>query len=1047
MGVWSNRKICRRKFSGTTSDAVSPREKRNAQLSRAAAADGIVLLKNEGAVLPLQAGASVALYGSGVTQTIKGGTGSGDVNNRNTVNFLEGMREAGYKVTDEDWLDAYEKEYRQARLAWRDGILRRINDPVHPEDFFDAYSKTPFVRPAGGEITKTGADTAVYVLSRIAGENADRLDAPGDYLLTVEEHAHLSRICALYPHVILVLNVGGVIDLSFLDELPQIQAVLLAGQGGIECGAAIADVISGKVNPSGKLTDTWAYRYEDYPSSATFSHNNGNLEKEYYSEGIFVGYRYFDTFDVPVRYGFGYGLSYTTFELGTPVIGVLEATVDNEGYMDDEFAADGGNGAANGVAGDFDFGDEADGEEADESGDVDFEELDFEEEEFDETGSEDEDGLDFVEAEELDDAALAGAAATVAAAAGDAAALAAAVDAELDPVPDDEETGIGEGISRDDVELQVDSDNPDAGPGDEAVDLCMDYGSVVYVKVPVRNTGSRAGREVVQLYASAPYGRLPKERRRLIGFAKTGLLQPGEDETVEISVPTAAMTSYDEEQSAWILEQGWYTLWVGSSLESSKQAGALKVTEEIVVEQDEPVCERRDELTELVPDQAEAKADYERRAALYERLEALDGGVDGAAAAGAVAGGMDRSAGSGAVGNGAASAAADDAIAAVASAAAGVDGVTDASYIQVETLSPDAIFYTEVIYDSNTLNADPDCLKVARDLTDEQLIGLVRGAERVVIAGQLGDAGQSVPGTAGETSHAAIEDGIAPIVLSDGPAGLRVLPTYSVKDGKVVRESSLRNMDNGFFYTEPAPEADEVYHQYATAFPVGTVLAQTWDRDLVADVGNAVAEEMKEFGVTLWLAPGMNIHRNPLCGRNFEYYSEDPVLSGRMAATITNGVQGIEGCGTTIKHFAANNQEDNRMRVDEVISERALREIYFKGFEIAVKESHPMALMTSYNLINGVHSANNYDLCTKIARDEWGFDGVIMTDWTTTTSDGGKCTASGCIRSGNDLIMPGFDADSDNLRAELAAGTLKRAELEACASRIIRCIGQSDCYE
>lgn len=199
MGAWSNRKIRRRGFSGTTSNAVSPREKRNAQLSRAAAADGIVLLKNEAALLPLAAGSKVALYGSGVTETIKGGTGSGDVNNRNTVNFLDGMREAGYVVTDMDWLDAYEKEYQQARLAWRDGILKKINDPVHPLGFFDAYSKTPFDRPAGGEVTKTDADTAVYVLSRIAGENADRLNAPGDYLLTVEEHAHLSRICALYP--------------------------------------------------------------------------------------------------------------------------------------------------------------------------------------------------------------------------------------------------------------------------------------------------------------------------------------------------------------------------------------------------------------------------------------------------------------------------------------------------------------------------------------------------------------------------------------------------------------------------------------------------------------------------------------------------------------------------------------------------------------------------------------------------------------------------------------------------------------------------------
>ena len=150
-------------------------------------------------------------------------------------------------------------------------------------------------------------------------------------------------------------------------------------------------------------------------------------------------------------------------------------------------------------------------------------------------------------------------------------------------------------------------------------------------------------------------------------------------------------------------------------------------------------------------------------------------------------------------------------------------------------------------------------------------------------------------------------------------------------------------------------------------------------------LGRMIAGEMNEFEVTLWLAPGMNIHRNPLCGRNFEYYSEDPLLAGSMAAAMTQGVQSIPGCGTTIKHFACNNQEDNRMGSDSILSERTLREIYLKGFETAIRSAQPMAMMTSYNLINGVHAANNYDICTKAARDEWGFAGAIMTDWTTTT--------------------------------------------------------------
>ena len=158
--------------------------------------------------------------------------------------------------------------------------------------------------------------------------------------------------------------------------------------------------------------------------------------------------------------------------------------------------------------------------------------------------------------------------------------------------------------------------------------------------------------------------------------------------------------------------------------------------------------------------------------------------------------------------------------------------------------------------------------------------------------------------------------------------------------------------------------------RYYTAFPVGTALAQSWNRQLLKEFGEMIAEEMEKFGVNLWLAPGMNIHRNPLCGRNFEYYSEDPLLAGSLAAAVTKGVQSKAGCGVTIKHFACNNQEDNRMGVDVHLSERALREIYCRGFEIAIKESKPAAIMSSYNLVNGVHAANSKDLCTRIVRDE-----------------------------------------------------------------------------
>ena len=226
---------------------------------------------------------------------------------------------------------------------------------------------------------------------------------------------------------------------------------------------------------------------------------------------------------------------------------------------------------------------------------------------------------------------------------------------------------------------------------------------------------------------------------------------------------------------------------------------------------------------------------------------------------------------------------------------------------------------------------------------------------------------------------------------------------------------------------------------------MGTLLAQTWDPALIEEIGDLIGDEMQRFGVTLWLAPGMNIHRDPLCGRNFEYYSEDPLLSGLAAAAVTRGVQRHPGCGTTIKHFCCNNQEDNRMFRDSVVSERALREIYLRGFGIAIRRSHPLSMMTSYNLVNGIHAANSYDLCTRIAREEFGFDGFIMTDWTT-TEQGPDCTAAGCIRAGNDMIMPGRYSDHDSIRDALADGSLSLDQLRACVTRIVRVILQSDRY-
>ena len=306
-------------------------------------------------------------------------------------------------------------------------------------------------------------------------------------------------------------------------------------------------------------------------------------------------------------------------------------------------------------------------------------------------------------------------------------------------------------------------------------------------------------------------------------------------------------------------------------------------------------------------------------------------------------------------------------------------------------------------------------------------------------ASTLGSAGIRVPGSAGETSEALeASRGVPSLIMADGPAGLRLRQSYQVDpaDGGVIPTGVLGSLENGFLDEPRHLEGADTYYQFCTAFPVGTALAQSWDPALLEEFGRAIAAEMAEFHIDLWLAPGMNIQRNPLCGRNFEYYSEDPLLSGLMAAAVTRGVQADGTRGVTIKHFACNNQEDHRMGVDARVSEQALREIYLRGFEIAVKTAAPAALMTSYNQINGVQAANNRDLCTVVARGEWGFDGLIMSDWNTTVpADGSEPWR--CAAAGNDVIMPGNPHDDADIRAALADGRLTETDVRACAGRLM----------
>ena len=464
----------------------------------------------------------------------------------------------------------------------------------------------------------------------------------------------------------------------------------------------------------------------------------------------------------------------------------------------------------------------------------------------------------------------------------------------------------------------------------------------------VQNTGGTyAGKETVQVYATLPQTGMEKEKKRLVGFAKTKCLLPGEIQQLEIKIPKNMLASFSEEQSAWYLEAGTYGIWIGADSQKLEQAWEFDVYERT--------------LTEHTCRLEAAESDAGKLSAAEEQKVHLTG------------------------------------------------------KIPAEELIP--LLYGHVEQNSSTLGA----------------------------------AGIRVPGSAGETTHALEQPyGIRALIMADGPAGIRLHQSYEVDAdlGKVYGKSVLGALENGYLEPMQKHENARTYYQFCTAIPVGTLLAQSWNVELIKEVGEMIGHEMELFHVTLWLAPGMNIHRNPLCGRNFEYYSEDPLLAGMMASAMTLGVQKVPGCGTTIKHFACNNQEDNRMGSDSILSERALREIYLKGFEIAVKDAQPMSIMTSYNLINGVHAANCYDTCTKAARDEWGFAGAIMTDWTTTNVQiQGECTAAGCMRAGNDMVMPGLPEDHENIKKELAEGTLTMAELKRCIYNTVNIVLQSNMYE
>ena len=806
------------------SGEVTQREKDNLQIAYQAACEGMVLLKNDGA-LPFRT-KKVALYGPGASMTIKGGTGSGEVNERHSVTVLEGLENRGFDITTKGWIADFEKGYAEAQAAYKIEKKKRVN-LLKPnsimEMIFDNF-RAPVGRPITQEdVDASGTDSCIYVLSRQAGEGGDRKAEKGDMFLTDEEAAAI-RFCAEhYENFLLVINCGSAIDMAFADEIPGINAILYLCQLGTEGGHAFADVVSGAVSPSGKLSDTWAKKYEDIPFSQEYSYLNGNLKEEYYKEGIYVGYRYFDSFHVEPAYPFGFGLSYTDFRIRSAAVSV--------------------------------------------------------------------------------------------------------------------EMGM------------------------------------VMVAADVANIGSSySGKEVVQLYVTAPEGQLHKEYQVLADFEKTGLLAPGERQTVQLCFDLRSIASYRETDCCYVLEKGQYILRLGNSSRNTMVIGVLVLEEEFVVSRHQHICQSVEAIEELT--------------APERREEQIAEGLP---------------------------------------------------HILVDTSGLHTVVYT---YEEPPKHYDPKVQKFLDTLSAKDMAQIVVG-----IGMFGGETRFNLPGSVGNTTSKFWDKGLANVTLCDGPAGLRIQKRSTVdKKGKV------KPVDMALSIFEAFPDAvkklmvgdpnkDTVLYQYTTAFPVANALAQTWNTELMHQVGKAIYTEMKEYGCTYWLAPAINIHRNPLCGRNFEYFSEDPKLTGSMAAAIIRGVQQEEGFYVTVKHYACNNQEDNRNYVSSNLSERALREIYLRGFEQTVREGNAKGIMTSYNKINGVYSSNSHDLCTKVLRNEWGFDGVVMTDWFST--GGNKADTALCMKAGNDLLMPGGGSYRAEILQGLRKGKISQEDLGRCCANVVRSIMNS----
>jgi len=748
--------------------------------------EGIVMLKNEHQALPLKPHEEIALFGRIQFHYYKSGTGSGGmVNVSKVTNIVDGLQESGIKLNQE-LLDVYHK--------W---------DNENPFDLGDGWGKEPWSQkemPLEDSLAARAAkrcQTAIAVIGRTAGEEQDNSLTEGSFLLSSDEKQMLTTVRRHFSKMIVLLNVGNIIDMNELLEIAP-DAILYVWQGGMTGGTGTADVLTGKISPCGKLTDTIAKHVEDYPSAPYF----GDPVRNFYSEDIYVGYRYFETFAPDkVLYPFGFGLSYTTFQIKTNDIMELS------------------------------------------------------------------DKWDFI--------------------------------------------------------------------------------------ITVTNTGSCSGKEVVQIYCEAPQGKLGKPVRVLCGYEKTNTLSPGESQTVTISVSKTQTASYDDSgisghAHCFILEEGDYHFYVGTDVRHAVKTYTCTQNGTLVISSHQQALAPVEAFERIKP--VLSTDGYEPQMEPVPLSE------------------------------------------------------VDETKRRLENL-PKEIPFTgdrgirlcDVRKGTHTME------EFIAQMTDYDLACVIRGEGM--------NSPRVTAGTAsafGGVSQELEALGVPCGCCDDGPSGMR--------------------LDCG---------------TKAFSLPNGTMMACTFNRTLLTELFALTGLEMIANKVDCLLGPGMNIHRHPLNGRNFEYFSEDPYLTGTIASAQLHGLHqsGVTG---TIKHFCGNNQETNRHDTNGVISERALREIYLKGFEIAVKEGHADSVMTTYGPINGVWTAGSFDLTTQILRNDWGFTGFTMTDWWANINRRGQAVdksdfAAMAIAQNDVYMVCAIGAENDdNILASLENGTLQRSELQRNAANICR---------